>query len=365
MADTRACLRRFDAIWNTMASLTIPFPEGTRTIALRGNRITIGRLPDNTIQVRDRTVSAYHAELILEGDHYRLNDKGSTNGVVIDGQRVAEYHLREDCDVHLGGIACQFRAAEIKEPAPAEMDFVPTRSEMQTILQANGDLRTEVAALRSQVEAMTLARQSAPASGQTVSLEQHDQLAAELATLRSNLQERQTQIERLTSLLAIVSRERDTLQKNYEDASAALDKARSSEATEGPAKSTNGAAPVGQKPAQPSQPGRPSTVPLHGGPTSPKTPQPSSVGPAKPVPMPRAPGAPSAPVAPPSTAPAPVAAGMPRVAPVPKAPGSMGNGSPARRLPSGVQPVAKPLKAEPVGAATASMGPKGTQKMVE
>src|SRR6478609_8615091 len=116
-----------------MPSLTIPFPEGTRTIGLRGKRIMIGRLPDNTVQIRDRPISAYHAELIEEGDHYRLHDKGSTNGVVINSQRVTDFHLTEDCKVSIGGVVCEFVAGQ-QEARADEIDLIPTRSEMQTIL---------------------------------------------------------------------------------------------------------------------------------------------------------------------------------------------------------------------------------------
>src|SRR5688572_12788048 len=98
--------------FSPMANLIIPFPEGTRTILLRGERITVGRLPENTIQLRDRTVSAHHAELILEDGHYRIQDVGATNGVLVDGQPVRDFHLHEPCTIRLGGLECQFQVED-------------------------------------------------------------------------------------------------------------------------------------------------------------------------------------------------------------------------------------------------------------
>lgn len=343
-----------------MASLTIPFPEGTRTITLRGKRITIGRLPDNTIQIRDRTVSAYHVELVAEGDHYRLHDKDSTNAVLVGGQRVSDYHLREDCQVSFGSVACEFKAATKEEPE-SEADAIPSRGEMLTILQANGDLRVEVAALRSQVEAMLKAREAGETAGKSVPLEQHDQLAAETAALRASLQERQTQIERLTSLLSIVTRERDTLQKGYDDARAALERAR---------QNSNASAPSGAKPENGTKPA--SAAPASA-PKAPSVPTPNGAKPPVPSAAPVMPPAPAVSAAPkaPVTAAAPVPPSAPIAKPLPKPPGALGSGSPSRRPASGLTPAAPRAAGAtsrvPAGAAMAGagIGPKGTQKLME
>ena len=347
-----------------MASLTIPFPEGTRTVILRGSRISIGRLPDNAIQIRDRTVSAYHAELVLEGDHYRIHDIDSTNGVIVDGARVADLHLREACKFGLGALTCEFSPAATPAPKPDDVDPLPTRSEMQTILQANGDLRVEVASLKSQIDAMKKVREeSAGGGGQMVPLDKYDQLADELTGIRATLQERQTQLDLLTSLLAIVTRERDTLQRSYDEL---RNNAQKQPQNVSPAPTST------QKPA--------SSAPVPFRVTSAPAPSSSSSAPAAPAQAtapsgPKAPGisAPtqpaSVPLAPAAAKPAtPAADGIttkPMVPGLPKPPGSLGSGSPVRRPASAVQnPPAKPAGRVPatVGAVK---GPSGTQKLGE
>src|SRR6187551_3210898 len=58
--------------------------------------ITIGRGPDNTIVVNDPSISTHHAQLLLEGDTYRLKDLDSTNGTRVNGKPVTETVLRFD-----------------------------------------------------------------------------------------------------------------------------------------------------------------------------------------------------------------------------------------------------------------------------
>ena len=71
-----------------MASLRLTFPEKDEptVIALTGVRLTIGRLPFNTIQIIDRTISGFHAELISEHGHYRLHDRDSSNGTFVGAE---------------------------------------------------------------------------------------------------------------------------------------------------------------------------------------------------------------------------------------------------------------------------------------
>ena len=324
-----------------MPSLSIPFPEGTRTVALRGNNITIGRLPDNAIQIRDRAISAYHAELILEGDHYRIHDRSSTNGIQVEGRIVSDYHLREDCQIVLGGLLCDFVAAAFPKSSPTDMDTLATRGEMHTILQSNGSLQKEVESLKTQVEAMIKAREATKdGDTQTVPLAQYDQLAADATALRASLQERQTQIERLSTLLAIAQRERDTLQKAYDDARAEL-------AAKPAAEPTPSTMPPLARLAAPSEGDKSELI------TTVKVTLPPGIsGPN----IPASSSAPSVPRATPA-APAP-AVGTPPPS-LPKPPGSLGTGSPSRRPASGVMPA----KTAPIIAGASAM--KSTQKLSE
>ena len=71
---------------------------------------TLGRHPDNTVQVLDRIVSKEHASISLEGAHnYRLHDAGSLNGTYVNGKRVTECILQDGDTVSMGNTSFRFK----------------------------------------------------------------------------------------------------------------------------------------------------------------------------------------------------------------------------------------------------------------
>jgi hypothetical protein len=66
--------------------------------ALHGRETTIGRWEDNDVVVDDRWVSRYHARIHRKGDQYVIQDLGSKNGTLINGQRIAKPTILVDGD---------------------------------------------------------------------------------------------------------------------------------------------------------------------------------------------------------------------------------------------------------------------------
>src|SRR5687768_6460434 len=163
-----------------MASLRLTFPEKDEpsVIALTGPRLTIGRLPFNTIQIIDRTVSGFHAELISEHGHYRLHDRGSSNGTFVNGQKIADYHLNEACTISFGTVEAQFSPEAVTVETEAET--FPTRTEINAVRQENADLKATVAALREEISGLRLARPLANGDAAlVVSKEEFDNVVVE------------------------------------------------------------------------------------------------------------------------------------------------------------------------------------------
>ena len=202
-----------------MASLHIPFPEGEKVILLRGSHISMGRLPDNTIQIQDRTVSAYHCELILDGDHYRVHDSGSTNGVAVDGRRVQDFHLRGECQILVGAIRCVFHPGLPMDAHPETVELLPVREEVQATRHENRQVKAHNAILRDQVSKMLQARADSASS-------MLDEIAAKYAELQLQLIAHREVIDELAERAAIIARDRENLQRAYNDAQAALTIAR-------------------------------------------------------------------------------------------------------------------------------------------
>jgi predicted component of type VI protein secretion system len=60
---------------------------------LNKNDMTIGRDLSNDMVINDVEVSRKHMRLLLQGEHYQIEDLGSTNGSFINGQRLTSIHV--------------------------------------------------------------------------------------------------------------------------------------------------------------------------------------------------------------------------------------------------------------------------------
>jgi hypothetical protein len=81
--------------------------SGKRTV-LSGSRVLIGRSRECDIQLDDPNTSRRHAEVRREGDAWVVADLGSTNGIKVNGSRVAEAELHPGDEVTLGLIRLRF-----------------------------------------------------------------------------------------------------------------------------------------------------------------------------------------------------------------------------------------------------------------
>ena len=63
-------------------------PNAGQEVAL-GERVRLGREPDNDILVEGAGISRHHAVIEWVGEGYQITDLGSVNGTLVNGQRVA------------------------------------------------------------------------------------------------------------------------------------------------------------------------------------------------------------------------------------------------------------------------------------
>jgi adenylate cyclase len=70
---------------------------------------TLGRHPDNSIQVLDRIVSKEHARITLAPNgSWVMRDAGSLNGTMVNGERIGEAVLKDGDRIQLGNTTFQF-----------------------------------------------------------------------------------------------------------------------------------------------------------------------------------------------------------------------------------------------------------------
>jgi len=90
----------FDPGLHAMSTVTI---SGTdHDVALRGERMIVGRLAGCDICLEDKSASRQHAAFVAEGTGWAIEDMGSTNGTSLNGQKIARERLRDGDRIRIG-----------------------------------------------------------------------------------------------------------------------------------------------------------------------------------------------------------------------------------------------------------------------
>ena len=92
-------------------------PDKEHSIVVEGPVISIGSFPDNSFALSDKTVSRHHAELVEHAGQYYIHDLGSTNGTIVNGQRVKEARLEIGAVIKLGYTQLTYVPADRRMPA--------------------------------------------------------------------------------------------------------------------------------------------------------------------------------------------------------------------------------------------------------
>ncbi len=99
--------------------LLVRDPSGQiRRVPLLSGEMTVGRGADNALVLDqdDQSVSRHHAVISVDGPVVMIADRGSTNGVLVNGVRVERAALKPGDEVRLGKTALTIEAAA---PQPA------------------------------------------------------------------------------------------------------------------------------------------------------------------------------------------------------------------------------------------------------
>lgn len=110
-----------------MAKVILSF-EGSviREVPLDKERVTIGRKPQNDIQIENLAVSSEHARIVTILNDSFLEDLGSTNGTLVNGNPIKKHILQHNDVIEIGKYTLKFFSdAPAAAAAPAE-DFERT-----------------------------------------------------------------------------------------------------------------------------------------------------------------------------------------------------------------------------------------------
>ncbi len=87
--------------------------------ALSTEKVTIGRRHDNDVRIKERYISAYHAEFFREPNGMVfIRDQDSSNGTFLNGSRVTEPVIVKKGDLlKFGSLQCRIEDAKVSSPA--------------------------------------------------------------------------------------------------------------------------------------------------------------------------------------------------------------------------------------------------------
>ncbi len=141
---------------------------------------SIGRHPDNTIQILDRIISKEHAQIQrLQDGRFLMRDLRSLNGSFIRGERIGEHYLSDGDEVTMGSTRLLFVDKPQSEEPLHRVTIAPgfTDSHIRQRIQAStGDFMqekqiTDEKVLRRDYERLRIGHELARAVGSELDLE--------------------------------------------------------------------------------------------------------------------------------------------------------------------------------------------------
>ena len=82
-------------------------PEKGKTFELADKVTSVGRAPENDVQIRDSSISREHLKIIRKGSRFLVEDLGSTNGTFVNGRRVRpgkKVEVKEGLPITIGRV---------------------------------------------------------------------------------------------------------------------------------------------------------------------------------------------------------------------------------------------------------------------
>ncbi|MEO5701984.1 MAG: FHA domain-containing protein [Casimicrobiaceae bacterium] len=111
-----------------MAKLVLLEDDGaTLDVMLDKERITMGRRADNDVCLADPAVSGEHAQVVTLLSDSFLEDLGSTNGTVVNGETVQKHFLRDGDVIDLGRMRLVYFVDDDAQPGAAVRDEAKRR----------------------------------------------------------------------------------------------------------------------------------------------------------------------------------------------------------------------------------------------
>jgi pSer/pThr/pTyr-binding forkhead associated (FHA) protein len=91
-----------------------------KTFDLKPELTTVGRLPDNALQIPEASVSSHHCEIQLRGNDLFVRDLDSTNGTYINGEKIKEGTVKPGQILRLGMVDMRLETGDAQASAASQ-----------------------------------------------------------------------------------------------------------------------------------------------------------------------------------------------------------------------------------------------------
>jgi len=88
--------------------LLIQSQDGGEIVHVLGRKTSIGRTPDNDLQLDAKYISRHHAVILVGPVNAVIEDLNSTNGVQVNGRRITRHTLRDGDQIAIGRVHYRF-----------------------------------------------------------------------------------------------------------------------------------------------------------------------------------------------------------------------------------------------------------------
>jgi chromosome segregation ATPase len=123
LGNIQQSMKRFDTSQSGSHEIA---PEGAVRLLIRvdgdsevvhvlGRKTTVGRTPDNDLQIDAKFISRNHAVILAGPNHTIIEDLNSTNGIAVNGKRVTRHTLRDGDNVAIGKTTFRFAVRQTQD----------------------------------------------------------------------------------------------------------------------------------------------------------------------------------------------------------------------------------------------------------
>jgi len=150
-----------------MSKLFLKYDQAVlKEVTLSGTVCSIGRLPDNAVQIDNLAVSGHHAKIYWDQDKYVIEDNNSLNGTYVNNVRINRHILKDGDSVLIGKHTLAFKdewqAGKPVPPAGAAAPSGPAVPKLEETVMLDTKKRKEMLASTPSAPSPTPSAGSSP-----------------------------------------------------------------------------------------------------------------------------------------------------------------------------------------------------------